>query len=113
MGPATGLLTSERQLLLLDEVGDVEHRQVQADQDAADGNAHDDDEDRLDETGESVDRVVDLAVVEVGGWATTDVKALVLDLPNQPDVGLLGLNYLSRFRMDLNTEKGILILEPR
>jgi clan AA aspartic protease (TIGR02281 family) len=58
-------------------------------------------------------REVVLSVVEVGGWATTDVKALVLDLPNQPDVGLIGLNYLRRFRMDLNTEKGILILEPR
>ena len=58
-------------------------------------------------------REVVLSVVEIGGWATADVKALVLDLPNQPNVGLLGLNYLRRFRMDLNTEEGRLILEPR
>jgi hypothetical protein len=38
---------------------------------------------------------------------------LVLDIPNQPDWGLLGLNYLERFRMDMNTEEGVLLLEPR
>lgn len=58
-------------------------------------------------------REVVLSIVEIGGWASAEVKALVLDLPNQPEVGLLGLNYLRRFRMDLNTEKGMLILEPR
>jgi clan AA aspartic protease (TIGR02281 family) len=63
--------------------------------------------------GQREAREVVLSVVEIGGWATADVKALVLDLPNQPDVGLLGLNYLRRFRLDLNTEKGTLILEPR
>lgn len=63
--------------------------------------------------GQREAREVVLSAVEVGGWATTDVKALILDLPNQPEVGLLGLNYLRRFRMDLNTEKGTLILEPR
>jgi clan AA aspartic protease (TIGR02281 family) len=63
--------------------------------------------------GQREAREVVLSVVEIGSWASTDVKALVLDLPNQPDVGLLGLNYLRRFRLDLNTEKGTLILEPR
>jgi hypothetical protein len=36
-----------------------------------------------------------------------------MDLPNQPDLGLLGLNYLRRFRMDLNTEDGMLLLAPK
>ena len=41
------------------------------------------------------------------------VKALVLDLPNQSEWGLLGMNYLRRFRMDINTDNGVLLLEPR
>jgi predicted aspartyl protease len=47
------------------------------------------------------------------GYETRNVKALVLDLPNQPGVGLLGLNYLRRFRMDLSTDEGLLALTPR
>jgi clan AA aspartic protease (TIGR02281 family) len=56
---------------------------------------------------------VTLTSVTVEGWEVTDLKALVLDLPNQPEWGLLGMNYLRRFRMDINTESGILLLEPR
>lgn len=51
--------------------------------------------------------------INLDGFETTNVKALVMDLPNQPDWGLLGLNYLRRFRMDLNTDEGVLSLEPR
>jgi aspartyl protease family protein len=51
--------------------------------------------------------------ITIGGWEVTEVKAVVLDIPNQPDLGLLGLNYLENFRMDLNTEGGTLLLEPR
>ena len=51
--------------------------------------------------------------ITIGGWEANDIKALVLDIPNQPDLGLLGLNYLQRFRMDMNTERGTLLLEPR
>ena len=56
---------------------------------------------------------VNLTALTIEGWEVNDVKALVLDIPNQPDLGLLGLNYLHRFRMDINTEAGILLLEPR
>ena len=56
---------------------------------------------------------VKLHALTIEGWEVNDVKALVLDIPNQPDLGLLGLNYLHRFRMDINTEAGILLLEPR
>lgn len=42
-----------------------------------------------------------------------NVRALVLDLPNQPETGLLGMNYLRRFRMDLNTDEGLLLLAPK
>jgi len=51
--------------------------------------------------------------ITVEGFEINNVRALVLDLPNQPDKGLLGMNYLRRFRMDLNTDEGILLLAPK
>ncbi|MEA3231403.1 MAG: retropepsin-like aspartic protease [Thermodesulfobacteriota bacterium] len=56
---------------------------------------------------------VSLSSITIDGREVNDVKALVLDLPNQSEWGLLGLNYLRRFRMDINTENGTLLLEPR
>jgi clan AA aspartic protease (TIGR02281 family) len=56
---------------------------------------------------------ITLPYIELNGWVVESVKALVVDLPGQPGVGLLGMNYLSNFRMDLNTDDGILMLEPR
>jgi len=56
---------------------------------------------------------VTLYSISIGGWEVNDVRALVLDIPDQPDLGLLGLNYLENFRVDMNTEQGILLLEPR
>jgi len=56
---------------------------------------------------------ITLSSITIGGWEVNDVKALVLDIPDQPDLGLLGLNYLQHFRMDMNTEQGVLLLEPR
>jgi clan AA aspartic protease (TIGR02281 family) len=51
--------------------------------------------------------------ITLEGFETYNVKALVMDIPNQPGLGLLGLNYLRRFRMDLNTDEGLLMLAPR
>jgi clan AA aspartic protease (TIGR02281 family) len=56
---------------------------------------------------------VTLSSITIEGWEVGNVKALVMDLPNQSNMGLLGLNYLGRFRMDINTEKGVMLLEPR
>jgi len=56
---------------------------------------------------------VNLYSLTIEGWEVNDIKALVLDIPNQPDLRLLGLNYLHRFRMDMNTDEGVLLLEPR
>lgn len=56
---------------------------------------------------------VTLSSIELQGWVVSDVKALVIDLPNRPGLGLLGLNFLNRFRLDLQAEKGILTLEPK
>ncbi len=56
---------------------------------------------------------VNLSSITVEGWEVNNLKALVLDLPSQSEWGLLGMNYLRRFRMDINTENGVLLLEPR
>jgi clan AA aspartic protease (TIGR02281 family) len=56
---------------------------------------------------------VNISSITIDGWEVKNIKALVLDIPNQPDWGLLGLNYLQQFRMDMNTEEGVLSLEPR
>ncbi len=51
--------------------------------------------------------------IEIDGWVEYDIRAYVLDMPGQPGLGLLGLNYLGRFRMDLNADEGTLLLTPR
>ena len=58
-------------------------------------------------------RAVTLASIELQGWIVSDVKAFVMDLPERPGLGLLGLNFLNRFRMDLQADRGLLILEPK
>ena len=54
-----------------------------------------------------------LPSITIDGWQVRDVKALVLDLPDQADIGLLGLNFLNRFQLDLNSDQGVLLLNPR
>lgn len=51
--------------------------------------------------------------VEVGGATALHVPAVLHDLPNVPPaiVGLLGLSFLERFRMNLDMTSGLLILE--
>ena len=51
--------------------------------------------------------------VEVGGATALHVPAVLHDLPNAPPniVGLLGLSFLERFRMNLDMTSGLLILE--
>ena len=42
-----------------------------------------------------------------------DLTVLVLDIPNQPDLGLLGMNFIRNFEMDIDNQKGQLVLRPR
>lgn len=63
--------------------------------------------------GDVVAPLVTLATMEIGGWEVQDIDVLVLDLPNQEDHGLLGLNFLNNFRMNLNASEGLLTLEPK
>jgi clan AA aspartic protease (TIGR02281 family) len=64
-------------------------------------------------SGEIFAPEVVLDSITLEGFEVNNVKALVMDLPNQPNAGLLGLNYLRRFRMDLNTDRGLLMLAPK
>ena len=70
---------------------------------------------RLFHSATGVQHAVEITIplIELNGWVVENVNALVVDLPGQSELGLLGMNYLSNFRMDLNTEEGLLLLEPR
>lgn len=58
--------------------------------------------------------LITLDSIEVSGLRVDDLAAVVHDFSNDPNIaGLLGLNFLSKFRMDLDTEKGILVLERK
>lgn len=58
-------------------------------------------------------REVRLSSINLGGWIVYDVPALVIDLPGKSNMGLLGLNYLNRFYMEIDQERGVLSLKPR
>lgn len=51
--------------------------------------------------------------IGIGGWTETRIEAFVMDLPEYPGIGLLGMNYLNRFKMEVNADDGILTLAPR
>ncbi len=57
--------------------------------------------------------VVELPAINLDGAVVSGIQATVLDLPGQPGVGLLGLDFLSNFRLDIDIERGWLLLEPR
>ncbi|MBC8262448.1 MAG: retroviral-like aspartic protease family protein [Planctomycetia bacterium] len=57
--------------------------------------------------------VVNLPQVNLEGATVSGIQATILDLPGQPGVGLLGLDFLGRFRLDIDVERGWLLLEPR
>lgn len=55
-----------------------------------------------------------LESINVGGMELKNLAAVIHDaLPNSQAAGLLGLNFLSNFRMDIDTQKGLLHLEKK
>lgn len=58
-------------------------------------------------------REVTIDEITLNGLSVRRVTALVLDISGRSNLGLLGLNYLNRFDMDLQPEKGILTLTPK
>ena len=55
-----------------------------------------------------------LESINVGGMEMKNLTAVIHDaVPNSQIAGLLGLNFLSNFRMDIDTQKGLLHLEKK
>lgn len=58
--------------------------------------------------------LVSLESISVGGMEIRNLTAAVHDVLSDPRIaGLLGLNFLSNFRMDIDTQKGVLHLEKK
>ena len=58
--------------------------------------------------------LVNLSSIDVGGLQVKDLTAAVHDVfPDASISGLLGLNFLSNFRMDIDTQNGVLHLEKK
>ena len=58
--------------------------------------------------------LVSLDSITVGGMEIRNLTAAVHDvLADSRVAGLLGLNFLSNFRMDIDTQKGVLHLEKK
>ncbi len=58
--------------------------------------------------------LVTLDSIEISGLRVNDLAAVVHDFSKDTNIaGLLGLNFLNHFRMDLDTEKGVLVLEKK
>jgi clan AA aspartic protease (TIGR02281 family) len=58
--------------------------------------------------------LTNLDSITVGGMEIKNLIAAVHDAVHDPQVaGLLGLNFLSNFRMDIDTQKGLLHLEKK
>lgn len=64
-------------------------------------------------SGEISAPVTSIDTLSIDQLVVSDLRALVVELPYDSGMGLLGMDFLRHFRMDLNTEEGILILEPR
>lgn len=58
--------------------------------------------------------VTSLESISVGGMEIRDLPTAVHDAIPDPQVaGLLGLNFLSNFKMDIDTQKGVIHLEKK
>lgn len=58
--------------------------------------------------------LADLDSITVGGMEIKNLTTAIHDVtPNSQVVGLLGLNFLSNFRLDIDTKKGVLHLEKK
>jgi predicted aspartyl protease len=54
-----------------------------------------------------------LRSIELEGHRINNIKALVMELPSHPDCGLLGLDFLNNFNMEIDNERGMLKLRKR
>ena len=58
-------------------------------------------------------REIILKSISLDSCSVNNIKVLVLDIPGQPNLGLMGLNFLHYFHMEIDNKKGILLLKPR
>jgi clan AA aspartic protease (TIGR02281 family) len=56
---------------------------------------------------------VEINQMELKGYRVHNVKALVIELPGQEGVGLLGQNFLKYFQVEIDSKKGILRLSRK
>jgi len=63
--------------------------------------------------GVKLARVIILNSITIGRCSVNNIKVLVLDIPGQPNLGLLGLNFLHYFHVEINNKEGTLLLTPR
>jgi len=54
-----------------------------------------------------------LRSIELEGHQVNNVRALVIEIPSHPNSGLLGLDFLNNFNMEIDNERGILKLRKR
>jgi len=54
-----------------------------------------------------------LRSIELEGHQVNNVRALVIEIPSHPNSGLLGLDFLNNFNMEIDNERGILKLRAR
>lgn len=64
-------------------------------------------------SGQGLAYEVTLDRIEIKSLRVRQVKAIVLDLPGNPEVGLLGNNFLKHFHVEIDQKKGILRLGAR
>ncbi len=50
------------------------------------------------------------ARLQVGDYALTDIEVAVMDYPSRESVGLLGMNFLGRFKFDIDQQNKLLVL---
>ena len=51
--------------------------------------------------------------IEIKGLRVNNLKALIIDMPGDLGLGLLGLSFLENFHVEIDNTKGILKLKPR
>jgi len=56
---------------------------------------------------------VSIASIEIKGLRVHNVKAIVLDIPSDPELGLLGNSFLKHFQVEIDQQRGILRLKVR
>ncbi len=56
--------------------------------------------------------VVAIAAVELQGARLADVDAVVMDAVEPPFIGIIGLNFLTRFRVSIDSREKLMRLEP-